>query len=86
MLVEEGNFAQGDFVIYSLLELYLRSANKVVFIGSSQSFAHYEAVMKKLVATRWLFFDNLFFVGNKLGVDGRNRDVGLCRCVLGAVW
>jgi Elongation complex protein 6 len=52
VLVEEGNFAQGDFVIYSLLELYLRSAHKVVFIASSQSFAHYAAVMKKLVATR----------------------------------
>lgn len=53
VLVEEGNYSQGDFVIYSLLELYLRCSEKVVFVASQQSFAHYSAVMKKLVSTRY---------------------------------
>jgi hypothetical protein len=33
VLVEEGNYSQGDFVIYSLLELYLRNNEKVTFVA-----------------------------------------------------
>ena len=49
MLIEESNACSGDFVIYSLLDMYLRGkTNKVIFVASANSFHHYQAVMKKL--------------------------------------
>jgi hypothetical protein len=34
VLVEEGNYSTGEFVIYSLLELHLRNESKVVFVAA----------------------------------------------------
>ena len=48
ILVEDSNTCGGEFVIYSLLELFLRHQTKVVFIAASNSYPHYLAVMKKL--------------------------------------
>jgi hypothetical protein len=59
MIVEDSNTCSGDFVIYSLLELYLiNQNNSIVFIGASQSFSHYSAVLKKLVSS------NIFYPVN----------------------
>ena len=48
MLIEESNSCGAEFVIYSVLEFYLRNNYKVVFLATANSFAHYNAVMKKL--------------------------------------
>ncbi|CDW83780.1 elongator protein 6 [Stylonychia lemnae] len=49
IIVEDSNACTGEFVIYSLLELYLRNQNNgVIFVAASQSFSHYQAVLKKL--------------------------------------
>ena len=34
IMIEEGNAAQGEFVIHSMLELLLRNQAKVVFVGA----------------------------------------------------
>ena len=47
-MVEESNGCGAEFVIYSLLELYLRNNYKVVFLAAANSFPHYNTVMKKL--------------------------------------
>jgi len=50
LLIEDSNACSGEFLICSLLELYLRdSKNGIVFIASVNSFDHYAAVLKKLV-------------------------------------
>ena len=52
LLVEDSNACTGEFVIYSVLELFLRrqtSPANVIFVGAMQSFSHYSAVLKKLV-------------------------------------
>ena len=54
ILIEDCNSASGDFVLYSLIELYLRSNSKVLFIGAANSFHHYSAVLKKLVSKQIL--------------------------------
>ena len=41
IIVEESNTCGAEFVIYSLLELYMRRGYKVVFIASANSYAHY---------------------------------------------
>ena len=55
IVVEEGNTAKADFVTYSLLEACLRENSKVVFVAAQHNFAHYSAVLKKMVGTRNLF-------------------------------
>ena len=52
LLIEDSNACTGEFVIYSVLELFLRrqtSPAHVIFVGAMQSFSHYAAVLKKLV-------------------------------------
>ena len=41
--------SKADFVVYSLLESCLKMNSKVVFVAAQQNFAHYSAVMKKMV-------------------------------------
>lgn len=50
LLIEESNTAGGEFVVCSVLELFLRQSQKVVFVGAQNSFSHYEAILKKLVS------------------------------------
>lgn len=55
LLIEDSNACTGEFVIYCVLELFLRrqtSPANVIFVGAMQSFSHYSAVLKKLVAIR----------------------------------
>jgi hypothetical protein len=55
LLIEDSNACTGEFVIYSVLELFLRrqtSPANVIFVGAMQSFSHYSAVLKKLVGIR----------------------------------
>ena len=54
ILIEEGNFTSGDFVLYSFIELYVRNQTKILFIAAKHSFAHYSAVFKKMVRKRVL--------------------------------
>jgi len=51
LLVEESNTCGNEFVIYSLLELFLRHNQKVVFVGAANTFHHYSSVLKKLVSS-----------------------------------
>ena len=41
LLIEESNTCGGEFVIYSLLELFLRNQTKVIFVASANSYQHY---------------------------------------------
>jgi hypothetical protein len=53
LLLEDSNSCPGDFLTYSVLELFLRrqaSPATVIFVGALQSYSHYQAVMKKLVS------------------------------------
>jgi hypothetical protein len=58
LLVEDSNSCTGEFMLYSLLELFMRqqqsatpdNAYGILFIGATQSFSHYAAVLKKMVA------------------------------------
>ena len=49
MILEESTFQSGEFVTMSVLEAYLHSDRKVIFIAANNSYAHYLAVLKKLV-------------------------------------
>jgi len=52
ILVEDSNSCTGEFVVYSLIEMFLRrttTPGNVVFVGAAQSFSHYNAVLKKMV-------------------------------------
>lgn len=48
ILVEESNTCSGEFLIHSLLELYLRNGYKVVLVSAANPYAHNAAVLKKL--------------------------------------
>ncbi len=53
ILVEDSNSCTGEFVIYSLIEMFLRRTStpgNVVFVAATQSFTHYNAVLKKIVS------------------------------------
>ena len=50
ILVEDSNTCGGEFVVYSLLEQFLRKNYKVVFVAAANSFPHYSTVLKKLVS------------------------------------
>ena len=58
LLIEDSNACTGEFIIYSVLELFLRrqtSPANVIFVGAMQSFSHYSAVLKKLVGINCVF-------------------------------
>ena len=46
--MEESISCSAEFVIHSLIELYLRNDYKVVLVAAVNPFAHYAAVLKKL--------------------------------------
>ena len=48
ILMEDCNACGGEFIIYSLLELYLRENTKVAFVASQHFYPHYLSVMKKM--------------------------------------
>jgi len=70
ILIEDCNSASGDFVLYSLMELYLRSQAKVLFIGAANSFHHYSAVLKKLVSP---ITNTNFLLGPQLATSHRQK-------------
>ncbi|XP_063959887.1 elongator complex protein 6-like [Lytechinus pictus] len=47
-LVTEAGDSDGSFILHHFLTKYLKSGGKVVFLGLSQSFSHYNAVAQKL--------------------------------------
>jgi hypothetical protein len=49
VVVEDGSMQSGEFLVLSLLELFIRAQRKVVFVASANSYAHYSATIKKLV-------------------------------------
>jgi len=61
LLVEDSNACTGEFVLYSLLELFMRQQQAsptdygILFIGATQSFRHYSAVLKKMVSQSFSF-------------------------------
>ena len=51
IIIEDSSLHPGEFMVLSLLELFIRAQRKIVFVASANSFDHYSATMKKLVNT-----------------------------------
>ena len=49
IIIEDSNQCTGEWLTYSMLELFLRDTNsKVIFISNQQYYTHYQTVLKKM--------------------------------------
>ena len=49
VLIEDSNACSAEWVVYSLLEPYLRDETiKIIFVASQQFYSHYQTVFKKM--------------------------------------